>query len=146
MKIFNRRARFKYHVLERFEAGIVLSGAEIKSIRANRVDISESFGRIRDGEVFLINAYIASWMGSGKYSGERRERKLLLHRNQILNWQGKMAGGKLVIVPISIYIKNNLAKVELGLAKSKSKFDKRVDLKKKAMQKDLERELSGRNI
>lgn len=143
MKIFNRRARQKYQFLEKLEVGIVLSGAEIKSIRAGRADLSESFARIRDGEVFLVNANISPWMGSQKYADSRRERKLLLHKKQILNWQGKIAGGKLTLVPISIYIKGNLAKVELALAKSKAKYDKRADLKKKAIERDIARELRG---
>lgn len=145
MKIFNRRARFKYQVLEKIEAGIVLTGAEIKSIRAGRATLAESFARIRDGEVFLVNANVSPWMGSQKYTDSRRERKLLLHRKQILTWQGKMAGGNLTLVPVSIYIKKNLAKVELGLAKSKAKFDKRAALKKKAAFRDIERELRGKN-
>ena len=141
-KIFNRKAKFKYQFLERVEAGIVLTGAEIKSIRAGRVDLSESFARIKDGEVFLVNANISPWMGSQKYTDTRRDRKLLLHRKQILNWQGKIASANLAIVAVSIYIKNNLAKVELALAKSKSKFDKRAVLKKKTATRDIEKELS----
>lgn len=82
-------------------------------------------------------------MGSQKFADSRRERKLLLHRKQILNWQGKIAGGKLTLVPISIYIKGNLAKVELALAKSKAKYDKRADLKKRAVERDVARELRG---
>ena len=143
MKIFNRRARQKYQLLERVEAGVVLSGAEIKSIRAGRVDLSQSFARIRDGEVFLVNANIAPWMGSEKYQDSRRERKLLLHRKQILSWQGKIAGGKLTLVPVAIYIKGNLAKVELALSKSKAKYDKRADLRKRTIERDVERELRG---
>ena len=141
MRIFNRRARHKYQVLEKVEAGIVLTGAEIKSIRAGRVDLSESFARIKDSEVFLVNANITPWMGSQKFADSRRERKLLLHKRQILNWQGKISGGNFTIVPLSLYIKNNLAKVQLGLAKSKSKFDKRAALKKKTVQRDIEHEL-----
>ena len=83
MKIFNRKARFKYQILEKVEAGIVLTGAEIKSIRANRATLSESFARIKDGEVFLVNANITPWMGSQKFADSRRERKLLLHRKEI---------------------------------------------------------------
>ena len=143
MRIVNRKARFKYHVLEKLEAGIVLTGAEIKSIRAGRADISESFARIRDAEVFLVNAHIYPWMGSAKYGDARRERKLLLHRKQILSWQGKIAGGKLTLVPLAIYIKHNLAKVELALGKSKAKFDKRAALKKKTIEREIERELRG---
>lgn len=143
MRIFNRRAKFKYAVLEKAEAGIVLTGAEIKSIRAGRMDLSESFARIRDGEVFLVNANITPWMGSQKYSDSRRERKLLLHKKQILAWLGKIAGSKLTLVPLSIYIKGNLAKVELALAKSKAKYDKRAALRKKAIERDIGRELRG---
>ena len=143
MKIFNRKARFKYQILEKVEAGIILTGAEIKSIRANRATLAESFARIRNGEVFLVNANITPWMGSQKYTDSRRERKLLLHKKQILNLQGKISGGNLTIVPLSIYIKHNLAKVELALAKSKAKFDKRASLKKKTIERDIERELRG---
>lgn len=143
MRIFNRRARYKYHVLEKVEAGIVLTGAEIKSIRAGRADLSGSFARIRDGEVFLVNANISPWMGSQKFADTSRERKLLLHKKQILNWQGKIAGGKMTIVPLSIYIKGNLAKVGLALAKSKAKFDKRAALRKKTIERDIQRELRG---
>ena len=143
MKIFNRRARNKYFILERVEAGVVLSGAEIKSIRAGRVDLSESFARIKDGEVFLVNAFINPWMGSQKFSDSRRERKLLLHKKQVLNWQGKIAGAKLTLVPTAIYIKGNLAKVEVALAKTKAKYDRRADLKKRAVERDVARELRG---
>lgn len=122
----------------------MLLGAEVKSIRAGRADLSEAFARFRDGEVYLVNAYINPWMGSEKYGGsDRRERKLLLHKNQILNWQGKIAGSKLTMVPIAIYMKGNLAKVELGLAKSKSKFDKRAAIKKRVVQRDIDRDAAG---
>lgn len=141
MRIVNKRARFKYQIIEKVEAGVVLTGAEIKSIRAGRADLSEAFARIREGEVFLANAFIAPWMGSVSDSQARRERKLLLHRKQILNWQGKMTGGKYALVPIAIYIKGNLAKIDLALAKGKSKFDKRAALKRKAVSRDIEREL-----
>lgn len=143
MKIFNRRARQKYELLEKFEAGVVLTGAEIKSIRAGRVNLSEAFARIRDGEVFLVNANISPWMGSQKFSDTRRERKLLLHRKQILNLQGKISGGKLTLVPVSIYIKGNLAKVELALSKSRAKYDKRAALRKRTIERDVEREIRG---
>lgn len=143
MRIYNRRARFKYQLLERVEAGIVLTGSEIKSIRAGRVDLSEAFAKFKDEEAFLMNAHIYPYMGSQKYSNSRRDRKLLLHKKQILNWLGKVSGGHLAVIPVSIYIKGNLAKVELALAKTKSKFDKRASLKKKAVSRDIEREIRG---
>lgn len=141
MRIFNRHARQKYFLLEKVEAGIVLSGAEIKSIRAGRVDLSQSFARIREGEVFLVNANIVPWMGARVDA--RRERKLLLRRAQIMSWQGKISGGNYALVPVSIYIKGNLAKIELALAKSKAKYDKRAAIKKKTLQREIERELKG---
>lgn len=143
MKIFNRKAKFKYQILEKVEAGVVLLGAEVKSIRAGRADLSEAFARFRDGEAYLVNAFINPWMGSEKFKDSRRERKLLLHKNQILNWQGKIAGSKLTMVPLAIYMKGNLAKVELALAKNKSKFDKRAALKKRVVERDIEREIRG---
>lgn len=143
MKIFNRRARQKYQLLEKAEAGIVLTGAEIKSIRAGRVDLSESFARVRDEEVILVNAFINPWTGSQKYADPRRERKLLLHKRQILNLLGKVSGGKMTLVPVSVYIKGNLAKVELALAASKAKYDKRSDLRKRTIERDVARVLRG---
>lgn len=146
MRIVNKRARNKYFILETVEAGIVLTGAEIKSIRAGRADISEAFAKIKDDEVYLMNAHIYPWMGSQKFTGERRDRKLLLHKKQILNWLGKISGGAQTIVPLSIYIKGNLAKVQLGLAKTKAKFDKRADLKKRAVARDIAKSLRGEKI
>ena len=143
MKIFNKMAKFKYQILEKVEAGVVLTGAEIKSIRAGRANLTEAFARIKEGEIFLLNAFITPWMGSQKYTSDRRDRKLLLHKNQILNWQGKIAGGNLTLVPLSIYIKGNLAKVELALAKNKAKFDKRAAIKKRTVQRDIDREIRG---
>ena len=143
MRILNKKAKFKYFILEKFEAGIVLTGAEIKSIRAGRVDLSEAFSRIKDGEVYLFNAFINPWMGSEKYSTARRERKLLLHKKQILTLIGKLAKGSFTLVPTSVYIKGNLAKVEIAIAKSKAKFDRRMDLKKRTIDRDVERELRG---
>lgn len=143
MKIFNRKAKFKYEVIEKVEAGIMLNGAEIKSIRAGRASLSESFARIKDGQVFLLNAYITPWPGTEKLINPRRERKLLLHKKQILNWQGKISAGALTLVPLAIEIKHNLAKVELALAKNKSKYDKRAKLRKETISRDIGRELRG---
>jgi|SRR3989344_2884942 len=143
MKIANRKARFKYQILDKVEAGIVLTGAEIKSVRAGRASLSESFARIKNGEVYLQNAYINPWMGSQKELNPRRERKLLLHKNQILNLQGKISGGNMALIPLSLYTKHNLAKVQLALGKSKTKFDKRASLKKKAINRDIDRTVRG---
>lgn len=141
--IKNQKALFKYTILEKIEAGIVLNGAEIKSIRAGRANLSEAYGRVKDGEVFLVNVHILPWMGSEKYSESQRERKLLLHKKQILYLQGKISAGGLALVPLSLYIRGNLAKVELALAKSKAKFDKRASLKKKTEKRDIDRAVRG---
>lgn len=143
MRIFNRKAAHKYQFLERVEAGIVLSGAEIKSIRAGRVDLSEAFARIKDNEIYLFNAHILPWMGSHKYQDSKRDRKLLLHRKQILNLQGKISAGNLALVPVAIYFKGNLAKIEIALSKSKAKFDKRAAIKKRTQMREIEREIRG---
>ncbi len=143
MKITNKKAHFKYQTLDKVETGIVLTGAEIKSIRAGRANLSESFAKVKNGEVFLQNAYINPWMGSQKQQDPRRERKLLLHKNQILNLQGKISGGNMALVPLSLYIKHNIAKVQLALGKSKTKFDKRASLKKKTIARDIDRAIRG---
>src|SRR3972149_7202940 len=108
MRIVNRKARFKYQILEKVEAGIALTGAEIKSIRADRATLTDSFARIKDGEVFLANADIHPWMGSQKFADSRRERKLLLHKKQILNWQGKISRGEFTTFPLSPLLKKHL--------------------------------------
>lgn len=142
----NKRAHFDYNLLDKLEAGIVLSGAEIKSIRAGRVTLSESFVRMKDGEAWLINAYIAPY-GGGFDRGyeERSTRKLLLHKRQIEAWQKKIEARHLTVVPLKVYTSGNLAKVEIALAEGKKQYDKRETLKKKAVQMDIDRALRGKN-
>lgn len=143
MRILNRKARFKYTTVEKLEAGIILSGAEIKSIRSGRASLSESFAKVQNGEVYLKNAYITPWVGTEKLVNPRRDRKLLLHKKQIINLQGKTSGGAMVLFPLAIYIKKNLAKVELALGKSKSKYDKRAKLKKETVDREVNRAIRG---
>jgi len=131
MHIFNKRADFEYNILDRFEAGIMLSGGEAKAIRDGRADISRSFAKIISGEVYLVNANIDS----------TRSRKLLLHKNEILSLETQMKAQKLTLVPVSLYTKGRLVKVELALAKAKREFDKRKSLKQKDIKRDIEREL-----
>ncbi len=142
MRIVNKRALHNYQILEKLEAGIELTGAEIKSIRAGRVSLSEAYARIIDNEVFLLNAYIAPWMGSERLGASpTRTRKLLLHKQQISRWLGRVAGANLVLVPLSIYLKGRLAKVELALARPKRKYEKREALRRLALEREAEREL-----
>lgn len=145
MRIVNGRAFKDYQILERFEAGIVLTGAEIKSIRAGRIKLDQSFARIVGRELFLINASIPSWTGEAKFGyNPQRTRKLLLHRAQINHLIGKTQGTKLTTVPLSVYIKKNLAKVEIALTRPKRKFEKKEALKRRDIARETERELRGK--
>lgn len=130
MKILNKKALHNYHILEQLEAGIVLSGAEVKSIRAGRLDLGESHVRILNGEVFLIDA--------------QKSRKLLLHKHEIDSLMGKTSGKGTTLVPVSMYEKNNRFKVSVGLAKSKKEFDHRKSIKEKDQNRRIEQELRGK--
>lgn len=145
MRIVNRKALHNYHILEKKEAGIKLLGHEVKSIRAGRVELGQSHARILNGEAFLINAHIPAYQNAPiKDYDPNRTRKLLLHKDQIQNLFGKMSGQKATLVPISIYEKNNMIKVELGLGKSKKEFDKRKVIKERDHQRRIEQELRGK--
>lgn len=145
MRIINKKALHNYHILEHIEAGIALSGSEVKSIRAGRIDLGESHIRILNGEAFLINANIPMYkQAADKEYNAQKSRKLLLHRDQINSLIGKTSGKGATLVPVSMYEKNNRFKVEIGLAKSKKEFDKRKILKEKDHQRRIEQELRGK--
>ena len=142
MKITNKKALHNYHILERIEAGIVLSGSEVKSIRAGRIDLGQSYVRILNGEAFLVNANIPRYQQTHQKDYDATHlRKLLLHKDQINSLIGKTSGSKNTLVPVSIYEKNNKFKVEVGLAKSKKEFDKRKILKERDHIRRVEQEL-----
>lgn len=145
MKILNKKALHNYHILETIEAGIVLTGAEVKSIRAGRLDLGESHVRILNNEAYLINANIPMYGPASSESYDpQKSRKLLLHRDQIDSLIGKTSGKGSTLVPVSMYEKNNRFKVEVGLAKSKKEFDKRKIIKEKDHQRRVEQELRGK--
>ncbi|MBI2039666.1 SsrA-binding protein SmpB [Candidatus Microgenomates bacterium] len=145
MKILNKKALHNYHILERIEAGIVLSGAEVKSIRAGRVDLGESYVRILNGEAYLVNANIPKFQQSSQKDYDAtRSRKLLLHKSQINSLIGKVSGKATTLVPVSIYEKNNKFKIEVGLGKSKKEFDKRRIIKEKDHIRRVQQELRGK--
>lgn len=145
MRIINKKALHNYHILERLEAGIVLSGAEVKSIRAGRIDLGESHIRVLNGEAYLINANIPQYaQAANKEYDAQKSRKLLLHKDQINSLIGKTSGKSVTLVPVSIYEKNNKFKVEVGLAKSKKEFDHRKTLKEKDHARRVEQELRGK--
>jgi len=145
MKIFNKRARFDYEIKETFEAGITLYGAEVKAIRLGQVDITGSHVRITNDEAFLIGAkiYPYKYARPDQYD-ENRTRKLLLHKKQIVSLKSKIEGLGLSLVPISLYDKNHLIKVEIGLGKGKKEYQKKESIKKRDIQRDIERELEPR--
>ena len=145
MRIVNKKALHNYHILEHLEAGVVLTGAEVKSIRSGRLDLGESHVRILNGEAYLINANIPRYNQSAdKEYDSTKSRKLLLHKDQINSLIGKTSGKSTTLVPVSIYEKNNRFKVEIGLAKSKKEFDKRKIIKEKDHLRRVEQELRGK--
>lgn len=145
MKIVNKKARHNYHILETLEVGVKLLGSEVKSIRSGRVDLGQSFARVLDGEVYLINVNIPPYQNAPiKDYDPIRKRKLLLHKNQIESLMGKISRGGMVLVPVSIYEKHNLMKVELGLGKSKKEVDKRKVIKERDHQRRIQQELRGK--
>lgn len=141
MRIENRQARRNFFITESFETGIVLSGSEVKSLRAGRVDLSRSFVRLQNGEVFLINTFIYPYFGTPKNYDPQRPRKLLLHKAQIRSLLGKLSSKSKVLIPLALYEKNNMFKVWLGLGSLKRKYDKKRALKEKDEVRRLEREL-----
>ena len=125
----NRKARFDYEILDTMEAGMVLTGTEIKSLRAGMATIAEAYARPQDGELWLHNAHIAPYPQGGIYNHEpTRPRKLLLHRNQLAHLASETGEKGLTIVPLRMYLKGHYAKVEVGLAKGKRQYDKRRTL------------------
>ncbi|KAB8131746.1 SsrA-binding protein SmpB [Gracilibacillus oryzae] len=141
----NKKARHDYFIEETYEAGIVLQGTEIKSIRKGQVNLKDSFATIRNGEVYLNNMHISPYEQGNRYNHEpTRARKLLLHRKQIdkLIGESKQAGYSLV--PLKVYIKNGFAKILIGLGKGKKKYDKREDLKQKQAKRDMDRAIKDR--
>lgn len=139
MKVINRRAGFNYRFLEKYEAGVVLNGAEVKAIRKGNIDLGQSFVKIIEGEAFLINAIIPV-EGGGDYRQDR-VRKVLLHKKQIISIQSKIKAKRLTLVPVSVYTKRHLVKVEIALAKSKKKYQKKELIKRRDIERDAEREL-----
>ena len=122
----NRRAFFNYEILDRYEAGLVLTGTEIKSIRAGKVDLRDGYARPQNNELWLVNTYIAPYdPASVNNHDPRRPRKLLLHRDEIAELASQVAEKRLTVVPLRLYIKAHVAKVELAVARGKRQYDKR---------------------
>jgi SsrA-binding protein len=138
----NRRARHNYQITETYEAGLVLRGSEVKSLRAGNANLKDAYVMFREGEAWLVGAYIApySFSREGGHNPER-DRKLLLHKREIERVAAKVAERGLTLVPMSMYFKEGKAKVELGLGRGKARYDKRHALKEKQQKREMERAL-----
>lgn len=138
----NRRASHEYHLLDRYEAGLVLTGTEIKSIRENKVSLQRAYVQPRNGELWLMEAHIAEYEHGNRENHEpTRPRKMLLHRREINKIIDELTMKGVTMIPTRLYLKNGLAKVEVALAKGKKLYDKRADLKKRESKRQIERAL-----
>jgi SsrA-binding protein len=144
--VVNRQARFNYEILEKFEAGISLVGTEVKSIREGKGNIKEAYADIRGGEAWLIGAHISPYShGNITNHDPLRDRKLLLNAREINRLQGKVMEKGLTLVPLRLYLKGRLIKLELGVARGKKLVDKREDIKKRDQERDIERALRDKS-
>ena len=137
----NRKARFQYFLLEHFEAGIELKGSEIKSIRAGQISLAEAYVRIDDSQAWLVNAHIAPYEPANRYNHEpTRERRLLLHKKEIRKLWDSVRQKGVTIVPVKLYLKGGLAKIDIALAKGKKLYDKRAIIAKRDQELDMDRQ------
>jgi len=144
MKITNKRAFFDYRILETFEAGINLYGSEVKAVRLGRADLSGSFVKIIGSEAYLVNSKIFPYQaGQIENYDERRTRKLLLHKNEIISLKSKTDGANLALVPVSLYFKHGFIKLQIGLGKGKKKYEKKEAIKKRDVRRQMQQELEG---
>jgi SsrA-binding protein len=145
MKIFNKKATFDYTILEHVEAGVVLTGAEVKSLKNGHAQLDGSFVRILGSEAFLVNAQIFPFIYARPDGYDpRRTRKLLLHKKELLSMKSKMEGAHLTLIPLSWYTKGPLVKLEVGLAQGKKQYEKRDSKRRKDQRRELEREYRGK--
>ncbi|MBF8254025.1 MAG: SsrA-binding protein [Deltaproteobacteria bacterium] len=142
----NRKARHDYFIDETYEAGLVLQGSEVKSLRDGKANLMDSYARIDKGELFLVNAHISPYFAASQFNHDpTRKRKLLLHKQEVRRLTGKVKERGLTLIPLRLYFKNGRAKVELGLARGKKMYDKRETLRKRAAQREVERSLKTRS-
>jgi SsrA-binding protein len=143
----NKKARHDYHILDSYEAGIVLRGSEVKSCRAGKANLKDGYGRIKEGEIFLINTHISPYTYAHQLNHDPlRERKLLFHKSEIKKLYGKMRERGLSLIPLKMYFKNGKVKVEMAVAKGKKLHDKREDIKRKDFAREAERDFRGKKL
>ena len=142
----NKKARHDYSIVDTIEAGIVLTGTEIKSVRAARVQLKEGYAQIKNGEAWLINVHIAPFEQGNIWNRDPdRTRKLLLKKKQITKLQNDLKGTGMTLVPLKVYLKNGFAKVLLGIAKGKHDYDKRESIKRREQERDINRIIKSVN-
>jgi SsrA-binding protein len=145
IEIKNKKATFDYFIEEEIEAGIVLKGTEIKSIRSGLANLKDCYAIIKNGEVFLLNMFISKYENGSIFNhDERRTRKLLLNKKEILKLRDKVEISGYTLIPIKLYFKNNKAKILLGVAKGKKNYDKRESIKEKDIKRDIEKALKNK--
>ncbi|RJP74428.1 MAG: SsrA-binding protein SmpB [Candidatus Abyssobacteria bacterium SURF_17] len=143
--VFNRKARHNYEIIESFEAGMVLQGTEVKSLREGRMSLKDSYATVDNGEIFLVNAHISPYShGNIQNHDPLRGRKLLLHKAEIKRLTGKTEEKGLTMIPLKVYFSRGRAKVELALARGKKEYDKREAIKRRDADREIERELKHR--
>ncbi|MFZ5645962.1 MAG: SsrA-binding protein SmpB [Bacillota bacterium] len=136
----NRKARHEYHILETFEAGIELTGTEVKSLRAGKANLQDSYARVENSELMLYNMHISPYDQGNRFNHDpKRPRRLLMHRHEIMRLLGKVREKGFSLIPLKMYFKRGWAKVELGLGKGKKLYDKREDMAERDAKRDLER-------
>ena len=146
IEIKNKKAYFDYEILEEIEAGIVLTGTEIKSIRGGNANLKDSYAVIRNNEIYLLNMHISEYKEGNIFNHEeKRTRKLLLHKKEILKLRDKMVLNGNTLVPLKLYFKNNIVKILLGLAKGKKLYDKRETIKERDIQREIKKQIKNNN-
>ena len=145
MEILNRKARYDYVIEDTYEAGIVLTGTEIKSVRQGKVNVKDSYAIIRNDEIYLLNTHISIYEEGNRFNHEEdRTRKLLLHKREILKLKNKLELEGYTLIPLRFYFVKNKCKVEIGLCKGKKNYDKKESIKERDIQRELEKDFKYR--
>lgn len=145
MEILNRKARYDYEILDKYEAGIVLTGTEIKSIRKGSANLKDSYAIIKNGEAYLLNMYISEYKEGNIFNhDETRTRKLLLHKNEINKINDKISIKGLTLVPVKLYFVRGKAKIELAVARGKHTYDKKETIKQRDIDREMKKSLKGK--
>ena len=137
----NKKAKFDYHILDVYEAGVVLKGSEVKSVREGKVSLSDSFAQVVGGEIFLFNMHISPYGKAQDSLDAKRDRKLLLNKSEIRKIEGKLKNKGLTLIPLEVYIKKNLVKISLAVVKGKKKYEKRDKIIKKEQKREIKKYL-----